>query len=59
MSEIEVPEMPWSGILKVTAASAAVIGLALTGIAAAGVKEARNEQQERERVRWTDKNRWE
>lgn len=50
--------MPWSGIAKATA----VIGGVLTLATAMSLRQAKHEwrlQQEAQRVRWTDKNRWE
>jgi hypothetical protein len=59
MTENDATEMPWAGIVKVTAAATAVVGLLLTALSAAAVRQARREKEESERFVWTDKNRWE
>lgn len=59
MTENDATEMPWAGIAKATAAVTATVGLVLTAACADAVRRARREKQESERVRWTDKNRWE
>ena len=55
MTDNDVTEMPWGGIFKVTAA----FGLGLTALCAAALRRELHARQESERVRWTDKNRWE
>ena len=52
-------EMPWAGIAKATGVVGAGAGLLFTALCAAAVRRERREKQESERVRWTDKNRWE
>jgi hypothetical protein len=59
MTDNALTEMPWAGIAKVTAVAAAAVGLGLTALPAAALQQERREKQESERVRWTDKNRWE
>ena len=59
MTENDATEMPWAGIAKATGVVAAGAALLFTALAAAAVRNERREKQEYERVRWTDKNRWE
>lgn len=59
MSNDEPIEMPWAGILKLTAEIAGAAFLILTGVAVAGVRQERQARADAERVRWTDRNRWE
>lgn len=58
MTDDKLTEMPWPGIAKATAVVAAAVGLGLTALSAAALRQQRREE-EAGRVRWTDKNRWE
>ena len=59
MANIEVPDMPWGGILKVTATAAAAVFVIFSGLSAAEIQRLKHEKAESERFRWTDAARWE
>jgi hypothetical protein len=59
VTDDRLTEMPWPGIAKATAVVAAAVGLGLTALSAAALRQQRREEEEAGRVRWTDKNRWE
>ncbi len=59
MSNSDQPEMPWGGILKRTVQTAVGAFVSFTALCAYELGRQRREQEESERVRWTDKNRWE
>lgn len=51
--------MPWGGIFRVTAQITAIVGtVTFIGLTAVCVSALR-QQADRDRSRWTDKNRWE
>lgn len=55
MTDNDVTPMPWGRIVQITAG----FGVVLTALFAAALRQERREKQESQRVRWTDKNRWE
>ena len=61
MTDSDLPEMPWGGILRFTAKVAGAVFVGATGLCVAELRRLRHEKEESERFRnrWTDKNRWE
>lgn len=59
MTDDRLQEMPWLGILKITGAVALTVGLGVTALCSAALRQQHREEMEAQRVRWTDKNRWE
>lgn len=59
MADNEVASIPWAGIVKRTLQASALVAGVLTLLAASEVKRRNHENEDSQRIRWTDSNRWE